>query len=532
MVKKIGPKDLSVVIKFGGGLHTRAAEDEIDAREAADGNNFLLDLDNKELRNRKPFDFIGQVPNASEIRGGGSLLKTDGTVTTLVQAGDTVFEWDGLAGFVSKGTVNSGAKLRGHWRSHNWNLDDKLLLTDLNLVEVVQEWDGATLSDVVFTNENDVPFGTFFAKYLSISSERAVFSNIKDPGIAVPHMMVGSKQSDFTQITVNDTPSTAINNEDPFFLLMPDLKPINGHVEAFGKTILSTEKGRLFNLLGSSAQDFSFDDFYAGSDASGEESLVYIGNDIIYGRQGRIESVKDTDRSGDTEANDLTNQVADQIEGFTGWRSSYNSRLNRAYLFPDNESEVWVLNTALKGQELSPWMRWKTEHPLAFKPTFQMTMLDPQDGLEYLFMGDEDGNFYRMEGSGIGDGGTVDIETEWLTRLFSGEGDAELYNFEGWINYRKGDAAVVELSFEFAGLAEFNETIVIEIPTTSDRTVYSGGAHYSDGHFYGSTFSGRLTRQKFFVPGQGNALQLRITVKEPTDFTINEIGLRFTEASS
>ena len=38
-----------LVIKFGGGLHTRASEDEIDAREAADGANFLLDLENLSL---------------------------------------------------------------------------------------------------------------------------------------------------------------------------------------------------------------------------------------------------------------------------------------------------------------------------------------------------------------------------------------------------------------------------------------------------------------------------------------------------
>ena len=76
MVAKIKPTEESLTIKFGGGLHTRASEDEIDPREAADGANFLLDLENRELRNRPPFDLIGQVPNAGEIRGGGSLLKS------------------------------------------------------------------------------------------------------------------------------------------------------------------------------------------------------------------------------------------------------------------------------------------------------------------------------------------------------------------------------------------------------------------------------------------------------------------------
>ena len=30
MVQKIGPEELNVTIKFGGGMHTRASEDEID----------------------------------------------------------------------------------------------------------------------------------------------------------------------------------------------------------------------------------------------------------------------------------------------------------------------------------------------------------------------------------------------------------------------------------------------------------------------------------------------------------------------
>ena len=115
---KIGPEDLNVVLKFGGGLHTRASPDQIDQKEAASGFNFLIDLQNQNLRPRAPFDLIGTVPNAAAIQGGGSLLKTDGTVTAIFQAGNTVYQWDGHTTFTSKGTVNSSAKLRGHWKSH------------------------------------------------------------------------------------------------------------------------------------------------------------------------------------------------------------------------------------------------------------------------------------------------------------------------------------------------------------------------------------------------------------------------------
>ena len=52
--KKIGPEDLNVILKFGGGIHSKASPDEIDPREAADGYNFIIDLENRNLRNRPP----------------------------------------------------------------------------------------------------------------------------------------------------------------------------------------------------------------------------------------------------------------------------------------------------------------------------------------------------------------------------------------------------------------------------------------------------------------------------------------------
>jgi hypothetical protein len=531
-MKKIGPEEHNIVLNFGGGLHTRASADDIDPREAADGANFLLDLQNRDLRPRPPFDLIGTVPNAAEIRGGGSLLKSDGTVSTLIQAGNTVYEWNGLTTFTSKGTVAATAKLRGHWRSHNWTLDDELLLTDLNLVEVVQVWDGTTLADVAFTNEAGSGFGAFYAKYLNVANERAIFAHIRDGTGTYKHMIVGSEGQDHKVISVAQRPSSARSEADPFFLLSPDLKPINGHVEAFGTAVISTERGQLFNLTGVSAKDFAFEPFYPGSAATGEESLAYIGNDVIYGRQGRIESVTDTEKFGDSANDDLTKQVSDQIAAYSGWRSIYNSRLNRVYLFPSGQSEVWVLDTSLRGGEVSPWMRWTTTHALAFQPTFVMSMLDPLDGLEYVIMGDASGNVYRMEGTGAaGDGGTSPISLEWLTKIVAEKLDAQLYGTEGFIRFHKDEAATVDLIFEYAGEETFNKSVTVDLPAVSDAH-YFGGDAYFGGEFYYGSVSGRLSRRKFGVPGQANEFQLRIKVVETGDYAISSIGLRFRAASS
>ena len=59
-----------------------------------------------------------------------SLLLPNGNTSMLVQAGSTVYEWNG-SNFTSVGTVNANSRLRGHiW--HNWQLDPAVvLITDI-----------------------------------------------------------------------------------------------------------------------------------------------------------------------------------------------------------------------------------------------------------------------------------------------------------------------------------------------------------------------------------------------------------------
>lgn len=529
---KIGIEDLNIILKFGGGLHTKASPDEIDPREAAGGFNFVIDIEDRNLKNRPPFDLVGTVPNAQEIRGGFSLLKTDGTVTTCFQAGGVVYQWNGTSTFTSVGSCASSSKLRGHWKSHAWNLSDKVLITDLNLADVVKEWDGTTFSSSVFTNEAASPFGTFYAKYLNIDNERAMFANVKDPNATTPSLIVGSARSNYNEITITNRPSTSISTADPFFLVSPDLKAVNGLMEAFGAVMLSTEKGQIFNLSGSSSQDYAFNPFYPGSNASGLESMADIGNDIIYGRQGRIESVIDTNTFGNSQASDITSGISDIIETYSGWTVVFNSRTRFAYAFPSGISEVWVLNTAVRqAGQISPWMRWTTQHSLSFKPSMVMSMLDPVDGLEYIFMGDADGNVYRMEGTGpSGDGGASLIDVQFLSKLFSARVDSKGYDFEGYIKYAKLDSAAVNLTFQFQGQEIFDKSVTIDLPSITAANYYGGSAYYNGDFYYGS-FSGRLARQAFDVAGDANDFQVLVEYTGSNDISINEIGIRFKGTS-
>src|SRR5581483_3587123 len=123
--------------------------------------------------------------------------------------------------------------------------------------------------------------------------------------------------------------------------------------------------------------------------------------------------------------------------------------------------------------QLSPWMRWTTKHSLGFTPTFVESMLDPLDGLEYIFMGDSSGNIYRMEGTGLnGDGGTSNLEMQFLSKLFSAQLDSVAYDIEGYIKYTKVDIGTVNLTFKYQGVEIFDRSITINLPDVTSANYY------------------------------------------------------------
>ncbi len=536
MADRAGPADQQIVIRFGGGLHSRASPDDIDERETVIGKNFALDVQNFSFRPRKAFDLVGTVPSAADmtINGFATLFKTDGTVSFLVQAGTTVYDWDGTSGFTSKGTVVAGAKIRGRLES-NWQLADKVLITDIAQKEPVLEYDGTTLSNTTFTKNDGstVWTGDFIPRYCVVDNERAIFSNIKDNLSVLPHLIVGSERGDYTNISNDQRPSSALNAQDPFFLIQPDYRYINGMVGAYGVIVTSSKEGNVFKFTGNDATDFLMSPLHPRSGASGDESLAFAGNDVVYGRQGRIEALSGVEKFGDVESNDLSIDIADRIEDYEEWTTVYNSRLQKIYCFASGKNELYVLHKSLIGADVSPWSRWLTDHSIDFIPTAVMNMLDPTDGLEYVFMGDGSGNIYRLEGSGTsGDGGTTNIAAERLSKVYSIPIDAEAFIIDGWIKYKKLDAVTVTIDFEYQGHQVFNQGISISIPSTAATSnVYNNNVYYNDGAYYGSSFREKLTRQNFAAAGRGTDFQIRTTVDGTGDFEITEIGLRFQAAT-
>lgn len=517
--------DFSLTLRFGGGQHSSRTVDEIDPRECTEGKNFDLDLENTAFKLRPPFDLIGTVPNTSEIRGGITLKTTGGTTTTLFQAGDTVYEWDGETTFTSRGTVDSAAKLRGRI-DHFWALDDKVFITDLNLQDVVMEWDGTTLSDMT---ENLT--GDFKAKYCAVANERAYFANVESNSVATPHMIVGSTISDNETLSTANVPSSALGVGDPFYILMPDLKPINGLARAFGKTITSTEDGSIYKLIGASAKDFSIESLYADSSAQGDESLIYVGNDVVYGRQGVIESISATDKFGDVENNDLSRWISDAIRTYTGWTNVYNRRTKRAYFFPDAQSEVWAYNQAILEKGLSPWVKWATDHPSAFQPTFVMNMYDPSDGLEYIFFGDSSGNVYRMEGTGeSGDAGSSDIYADRKSALISLPENMHAHGVDAYIKYLKQLSDVtVTVTYHWQGeeVRDVEKTLTMDSADTYPVYGDDNNYYYNDGEtWYGISGLNDIYRQNIAVEGSNQDLQVSLSITGTTNFEVLEHGMR------
>ena len=520
-------------LRFGGGLNTRGSEEDIDPRECAAGENFALDAGNLQYRPRRPFDLVGTVPNAGTIKGAASLLKSDGTVSTLIQADGAVYEWTAGPTFTQVGSVDSNSKIRGRLEQ-NWQLADKVLITDLALQDVVKEWDGTTFQNVTFTDENSASFGALRAKYCHVSNERAIFANVNDNGTVFAHLLVGSKRGDYTQISVSQRPSSALSAEDPWFLVQPDLYAVNGLIEAFGQHLISSNYGSIFKLAGSDATDFEMDELATRAGVAGDEAIAETGNDVLYARQGRIESAAATDKFGDVESNDLSFWIRDEIEDYGDWVLAHNRRFDRTYCHPAGESRLYVMHHAVldSGQgQLSPWSKWTTQHALAFNPTLMMPVLSPIDGLEYILMGDASGNVYLMEGTASGgDGGSAAVKARRLSGLVSAAAEGKIHDMQGYIRYRKNRAVTVDMTFVYSGEHSMREAIQIDVPATSFTTVYGGTVHYGGAYYYG-TQADTLSRQRFKVPGASNDFQIEIEVEDTDDWTINEVGVRSEETN-
>jgi hypothetical protein len=518
-------------IRFGGGRNTRASPDGLDPRECTDGANFVLDPGNDEFRPRAAFDLVGQVPNGSEIRGFVTLRKTDGTVSMLVQGGTTVYEWDGST-FSAVGTVDSTAKIRGH-KHHFWPLTDKVLITDLGLAENLSSWDGTTYQEEsLFQKDGSTVFSNFRAKYCVVENERAIFANLKDNGTALPHVITGTTRGDFATLIDTgqadaDRPQSSLSEDAPFYIPMPQLRPINGLALLLRDVAVSQEAGAFEIMTGSTAKDFALEKMHPGSGAVGDESVASTSNDVIYGAPGHIESLRNTAQYGDMELDDPSFPIANDIKDYDDWTLVYNARNRRVYAFAEGETnECHVLFVDFLNTGISPWSKFTTNRSFAFSPSCVMPLYDPADGLEYIFMGDSSGNVYRLEGTSTGDAGDTDIVAFRETILIPAPVNAKAYNLNGYIKHRKNLSAESTLLIKYAGEHANDAARTVTFDAVSYDTLY-GATSDGSNEYYGIAQENRLIRRTWEAPGYSNEFQIRCTVEGSNDFAVNSIGVHF-----
>lgn len=525
-----------IVLKFGGGLHSAASPFEIDARECSVGKNFDLDLEDSSFSRRRPFDLDGTTTNAQPIWGGAQFKAVDGTISTLIQSGNVVYSWDGATTYTQVGTVAAGAKLRGHISPHissNDLVNGFVIITDLAEKQPVMTWDGTTFAVLAHNLGGD-----FFARYCVIENERAWYFNVKSGGDSTPHIFVGAERSDPTVLDVTNRAGSAVGAADAFFLISPDLRPINGAVIAFNSVVFSTESGKVYKLTGSDQLDFGVAPLESSAGVTGEEALASIGNDIMIGNIGKIETAFGVETFGDVLTDDATRPIKTDVENVDDWLITYNPRLSKVYCVNPEQSRTYVFHKAIFDEitrktvrrstnikDVSPWSVWTTNNALAFQPKMMMTLRHPITGRWETYMGGATGQIYRLEGDGAQDGGDSDLDVDRTSAVISIP-MSEIFEISGEVIYRKKFGGTLTLTALWGGRNISDETVTVVMNAAEGGSYFGGSAYFGGAFYFGTEFSGRFERQHFDLAGTGDTLQIKAAVSGDEEFTIQEIRLK------
>lgn len=516
-------------LTFSGGLNEQDVA-LVSPEECIEGYNSELGFNQTSLRPRKPFDLMGTATNASDIRGIVQLVKTDATETTLIQAGDTVYDWDGSASFTSKGSVSSASKLRGT----TWSLDDYSVITDLEKSTVVKKWDGTTLS----TLTTGIEPVDLYAKYAIVHLGRMWQFNVT-AGTDTPHLLIGSAFEDPTSYdtSLRAKDASFSTGNEAFYMVSPDLLPINGVELWQGILIMSTDGGRLWKLTGTDSTDFVWVPFYTGSFAAGEETMATIGNDVVYmKRDGVIESLVGTDRFGDVSANDLSKWIRTTSAGASDSITVYDQSRQKVYFFAGS-NKLLVLFKDLLGTELSPWMVYKTDHTSSFSTNAAAYIREAGGNSasdHYVYYGDDSGNIYRLDGTGSGDNGDTDIEctrkTGFVQRLETEDGKpikVKRNRLRGRVYYRRISSVNLIMDFEWADDYATNRCIVpLEGPQADDAAAHFNSNAYFGGSFYfntGFALSFKTSTKGFSAIGRGPGVYVLTSITSSQDFDVLKV---------
>ena len=519
-------------LTFGGGINERD-DFNISLDECISGQNFDLNVNKKSLVPRAPFDLKGTAPNAGTITGIMQHIKRDNSQTQLVVAGNVLYDWDGTSGWTTVVSV-TGSKMRGT----GWLLDDLLITTDLGHNNVVGEWNGSTYSVLTHSISGVTDL---YAKYAIQHQGRLWLFNVKADTTTTEHMILAS---DFEATTFDNsvTPdATALTYSDAFYLLAPDLKPINGAAAFFGTIVVSTIEGRLFQITGTDATNYAIREWYPGSAAMGVENIVNVGNDIQYVKEGKIiESLRSTDAYGDVSADDLSRWIPDTMTtgDFSASIMVYDQQKQRVYTFTaleDNANEgiciVYDKHIADTGGGISPWMKWATLMDNRLITQAASYLKVPASNARKVYWGDASGNVYQMEGSGSGDGGASAIPVNRTSRFLAELGATDDI-VAGRAEYRRDTAASITLSMDWAD-SRHTETVTLllkEVESIGTANYWGGNVWWGgEAYWGGGTKPARgrqVSRVGFSIPGRSDSGGfLQVSAADVDSWELSRIGI-------
>lgn len=516
-------------ITFGGGLNEWQTPH---ISEAFKGSyNFELSKDSYKLVPRAPFDLLGAATNAGDIRGFIQLVKRDDSETTLVQSGNVVYLWDGSSTFTSKGSCSATSLLRDVY----WSLGDYSVITDVNKLTAVSKWDGTTFSTLTTGLGS-----TLYAKYGIVHQGRVWLFNVTT-STDTPHLMVASA---FEDPTSYDTTNRAVTGTfaagtEAFYMLTPDLRPINGVSKTLaGDLIISTFEGSLFKLSGTGPSTYKWDNFYPGSQAIGDESIASIGNDVVYMRKGgNIESLVATQNYGDVASDDLSRWIPDTVSNLTSALTVYDQKNQKVLFFVSNKVLVLfkdiLYSGALVGEsgeraKLSPWSVYKTLDSAAFNTSAAKFMRRPGTSEYTVYFGASDGRIFDFNGSGVnGDAGSSDIEVVRKTGFIPNSKLGHIAR--GSVQYRRINEVSFNVELDWADeYAISTATVSLKGPPAGDTGVYYSGSVYYSGAFYyaqGFSFSDKISHQNFSTVGKGPGFFVTMSSLDTKSYQVDNVEL-------
>ncbi len=522
-------------IYFGGGLNEQAAPHPAEA--ALGSYNFELAKDTYQHMPRKVWDLEGTLPNGRQVNGIMQLITRAGNETTIVEGGGRVYQWSGGSTFTAVGSCATSSKLRDVY----WSLDDYILCTDISKATVVKKWNGTSFSTHSTGLATDL-----YAKYGVVHLGRMWLFNVKT-NVDTPHLMVASAFEDATSYSTTRRAggATVSTGLEAFYMLTPDLKPING-VGLFHKNlVISTQMGRLYKLTGTSAIDFAWEDFYTASDAISDEAMVNIGNDLAYMRRGgNVELMTATQNYGDTAVDDVSRFIPETVRDVDSALAVYDQSNQKVFWFIEDKILVLfkdiyyggaLINDKGEKTKLSPWGVYKSQYSGTGLTSVAAVkyMRIPGTTTYTVYFGDDEGRLINMNGTGSGgDIGTTDIVTVRKTRSLDERHGVNVRSHitQGQIEYRRTTDCTVSITAEYGdSYVSSVADITLKGPPSGSAAGYFGGPSYFGGTDYFSqafSFSNNVSHQRFSQVGRGGGVSLTLSSENSVRYTIDSIDLQ------